>query len=598
MKYTKYTVLAMSALTLGTVGAKVTHAAHTNQHAVSAANSQEANAKKATDAVHALFANKEYTKLASGVTSAKVDAAEALVHKYVLTYKDSQLLLSLCNSARHKLSNSSDDASAIKAAEKVVDALFTDRTHAKLATGVTAEKIEAAVKTIEKNVPHSNSNYQRLMSLCDRTKSFSRASNNDSNTKNDIQKATDAVNALFADGSHTKLAKGVTTEKIEAAQKLVDKIPTSNPNYVELRNLCTKAKNLLNTAIKNDVKVATKAVTALFADSSHTKLAKDVTAEKIEAAQKLVDKIPTNNENYQRLNDLCQKAKKLLAENNDPAVKEAEKAVFALFSDEAHTKLAKGVTAEKIEAAQKLVEKNVSQSNNNYQMLMTLCRKAKILLDNANTEDKIREAEEAVYALFADSSLSSVADSTNSAKVEAAKDLVAKNVSVANPNFSRLWNLCLKAERLLEASGTIRPASSEGEQEAIDAIKALFSDDTYTKLSDKANSAMLKKANALFVKYVKPGNSNFTVLYKLYQKAERLLESSNDIRPAASKEEQAVIDAVNALFTDGTHTKLAAGVDRDKINEAKSMIAKYLTFDNRNTMILYNLCAKALELLN
>lgn len=531
MKYTKYTVLAMSALTLGTVGAKVTHAAHTNQHAVSAANSQEANAKKATDAVHALFANKEYTKLASGVTSAKVDAAEALVHKYVLTYKDSQLLLSLCNSARHKLSDSSDDASAIKAAEKVVDALFTDRTHAKLATGVTAEKIEAAVKTIEKNVPHSNSNYQRLMSLCDRAKSFSRASNNDSNTKNDIQKATDAVNALFADGSHTKLAKGVTTEKIEAAQKLVDKIPT-------------------------------------------------------------------NNENYQRLNDLCQKAKKLLAENNDPAVKEAEKAVFALFSDEAHTKLAKGVTAEKIEAAQKLVEKNVSQSNNNYQMLMTLCRKAKILIDNANTEDKIREAEEAVYALFADSSLSSVADSTNSAKVEAAKDLVAKNVSVANPNFSRLWNLCLKAERLLEASGTIRPASSEGEQEAIDAIKALFSDDTYTKLSDKANSAMLKKANALFVKYVKPGNSNFTVLYKLYQKAERLLESSNDIRPAASKEEQAVIDAVNALFTDGTHTKFAAGVDRDKINEAKSMIAKYLTFDNRNTMILYNLCAKALELLN
>ncbi|WP_230937771.1 toxin Cry1Ac domain D-VI-related protein [Pediococcus acidilactici] len=244
------------------------------------------------------------------------------------------------------------------------------------------------------------------------------------------------------------------------------------------------------------------------------------------------------------------------------------------------------------------MKKNVSQSNNNYQMLMTLCRKAKILLDNANTEDKIREAEEAVYALFADSSLSSVADSTNSAKVEAAKDLVAKNVSVANPNFSRLWNLCLKAERLLEASGTIRPASSEGEQEAIDAIKALFSDDTYTKLSDKANSAMLKEANALFVKYVKPGNSNFTVLYKLYQKAERLLESSNDIRPAASKEEQAVIDAVNALFTDGTHTKLAAGVDRDKINEAKSMIAKYLTFDNRNTMILYNLCAKALELLN
>ncbi|MCC3671640.1 hypothetical protein, partial [Terrisporobacter mayombei] len=71
----------------------------------------------------------------------------------------------------------------------------------------------------------------------------------------------------------------------------------------------------------------------------------------------------------------------------------------------------------------------------------------------------------------------------------------------------------MKAERLLEASGTIRPASSEGEQEAIDAIKALFSDDTYTKLSDKANSAMLKKANALFVKYVKPGNSNFTVLY-------------------------------------------------------------------------------------
>ncbi|MFG1199860.1 hypothetical protein ODR38_05845 [Pediococcus acidilactici] len=54
MKYTKYTVLAMSALTLGTVGAKVTHAAHTNQHVVSAANSQEANAKKAFFSIRAI----------------------------------------------------------------------------------------------------------------------------------------------------------------------------------------------------------------------------------------------------------------------------------------------------------------------------------------------------------------------------------------------------------------------------------------------------------------------------------------------------------------------------------------------------------------
>ena len=70
----------------------------------------------------------------------------------------------------------------------------------------------------------------------------------------------------------------------------------------------------------------------------------------------------------------------------------------------------------------------MSQSNNNYQMLMTLCRKAKICSITLITKDKIREAEEAVYALFADSSLSSVADSTNSAKVEAAKDLVAKSL--------------------------------------------------------------------------------------------------------------------------------------------------------------------------
>lgn len=108
---------------------------------------------------------------------------------------------------------------------------------------------------------------------------------------------------------------------------------------------------------------------------------------------------------------------------------------------------------------------------------------------------------------------------------------------------------------------------------------------------------MLKKAHDLFVKYVKVDNSNYLVLYNLYKKAENLLSRSDDLRPAGSQEEQAVIDAVNALFTDNIHTKIAAGVDRDKINEVKDMITKYLTFDNPNTMILYKLCIKALELL-
>ncbi|MEE6726436.1 toxin Cry1Ac domain D-VI-related protein [Pediococcus acidilactici] len=534
MKYTKYTLLAMSALALGTVGTKAPHLASANQSVVATDKAHTADITAAANAVSDLFANGTHTKLAKGVTVKKIAAAEKLVAK----------------------------------------------------------------------IPTSNPNYARLHKLCNQAKELLGITDN-----KDVKAATKAVDALFADKEHTKLATGVTEEKVASAQELVAKISTT-PNYNNLRSLCITANNLLKNSIKDDVATTAKTVGALFANGTHTKLAAGVTAEKIAAAEKLVAKIPTSNPNYARLHNLCAKAKELLDDsnnnnngndgndsNNNNDIKAATQAVNALFTDGTHTKLAVGVTAEKIAAAQKLVEKNVPQSNSNYQKLMQLCRKAKTLLDKESTESKIKDATDAVYALFADPYQNTLADSTNSAKIKAAKELVKTNVPITDYRFNTLWKLCLKAERLINKSDIIRPASSEGEQKAIDAIKALFSDGTYTKLSDQANTAMLKKAHDLFVKYVKVDNSNYLVLYNLYKKAENLLSRSDDLRPAGSQEEQAVIDAVNALFTDNTHTKLAAGVDRDKINEVKDMITKYLTFDNPNTMILYKLCVKALELL-
>lgn len=283
----------------------------------------------------------------------------------------------------------------------------------------------------------------------------------------DVKAAIKAVDALFADKEHTKLATGVTEEKVAAVQELVAKISTT-PNYNNLRSLCITANNLLKNSIKDDVATTVKTVGALFVNGTHTKLAAGVTAEKIAAAEKLVAKIPTSNPNYARLHNLCAKAKELLDDsnnnnngnddndsNNNNDIKAATQAVNALFTDGTHTKLAVGVTAEKIAAAQKLVEKNVPQSNSNYQKLMQLCRKAKTLLDKESTESKIKDATDAVYALFADLYQNTLADSTNSAKIKAAEELVKTNVPITDYRFNTLWKLCLK-RRTIYLLSTLR----------------------------------------------------------------------------------------------------------------------------------------------
>ena len=622
--------------------------------------------EKATDAVNALFTDKYHTKLANGVTAEKIDAAEALVVKYA-TGDNYIKLKSLCNRARTLLENNSNDnpsddnTAEVKAATKAVNALFADDAHTKLASGVTAEKIAAAEKLVAK-IPTTNPNYAKLHNLCEKAKDLLK----NETINNDIKAASKAVDALFANGSHTKLASGVTAEKIAAAEKLVAKIPTSNPDYAKLHNLCEKAKELLNNnSVNDDVMAATKAVNALFDDLHYTRLATGITADQINAAKALVAKIPTSNANYKRLNDLCEKAEKMFAEDT-AAVKAATKAVNALFADQDHTKLATDVTLEKIDAAKKLTDKisttnpnraklsnlcdkakelfnstntnnvkaarkaadalftnnfyiklapgvtmtqinevkalvaKVPTDNGSYQMLQTLCEKAeklfkmddhsdlkvainavdalfadssynklaagvnsekidaalqliqkltddlsqnhsyyttlsalchraRNLLDNAGIEDQIQAATDVVDALFSDSSHTALAASTNSAKIKAAEELVKKNVPSDDYRYSTLMFLCSQAKYFIKNSSVIRPASTEGEQKAIDAVKALFSDDTYTKLSDKANSAMVDKAVELIKQNVKPDNSNYLLLLKLADKANELLNQSKHV---------------------------------------------------------------------
>lgn len=544
--------------------------------------------KAATKAVNALFFSSSHTLLATGVTEAKIEAAEKLVAKIPTSNPNYAKLRSLCDKARDLLKTATINKD-IAAAKKAVNALFTTASHTNLASGVTEAKIKAA-KALVAKIPTDNENYKKFNDLCEKAEKMF------TDDQAAVKAATRAVDALYADKDHTKLAEGVTMKQIDAAEKLADKILTTDANRGKLRNLCDKAEKLLKSTINSNVTAAKKAVNALFTNTFYRVLAPGVTAEKIDAARALVAKIPTDNGNYKNLNDLCDKAAKLLTENTDPDVKAAEKAVNALFTDNKYNKLAPGVTNEKIAAAKKLVEK-IPQSNSNYKTLITRCEYAQDLLDEANTENKIQEATDVVYGLFADASHNTLADSTNSAKIDAARELVKKNVPIYDYRFSTLWKLCSKAERLAEQSKTIRPASSEGEQKAIDAVKALFSDDTYTKLSDKANSALLQKAYDLVDKNVKPTNSNFVLLYQLCKKAEALLDRCDDIRPASSPEEQELIDEVNALFTDDSHTKLADGVDRDQIMAVESKLYKTLGLDNRNTYILYDLCVKALGLL-
>ncbi|WP_241433316.1 toxin Cry1Ac domain D-VI-related protein, partial [Listeria grandensis] len=109
---------------------------------------------------------------------------------------------------------------------------------------------------------------------------------------NNLKAANEAVNKLFGDSGHTKLAEGITATDINQAKALANKVSNAGKKK-ELLDEIEKAQKLLDAKVveANNLKAANEAVNKLFGDSGHTKLAEGITATDINQAKALANKV-------------------------------------------------------------------------------------------------------------------------------------------------------------------------------------------------------------------------------------------------------------------------------------------------------------------
>ncbi|MEY8445953.1 toxin Cry1Ac domain D-VI-related protein [Enterococcus ratti] len=419
-------------------------------------------------------------------------------------------------------------------------------------------------------------------------------------TNPDTQKAIKAVNALFTDTTYTKIAATATSESIQDARILARKVPTNDHNYSLLNNLLTKAATLLSQTTdlrptsNPDTQKAIQAVNALFTDTTYTKLAATATSKSIQTAFNLTQKVPTSDHNYFLLTTLIKKAKELLNQPSDSDIQAAIDAVHALFTDVTYTKLADNVKNKTVDEVYKLVKK-IPVTNPNFSVLNALIKKAKELLNQASDLDQ-QAVIEAVQALYTDTTYTKLATTANSESIQEARDLIIK-VLEDDGIFLSFWNSMVdKAKRLLNETTDLRPTSNPNTQKAIQAVNALFTDTTYTKIAETTTSETIREASDLAYKV--PGDDhNFNLLISLLLKAEKLLNQTTNIRPTSNPDTQKAIQAVNALFTDTTYTKIAANVNIDTIDKTSNLLLKIPSCDH-NFEVLFSLLLKAATLLN
>ncbi|MBC2175061.1 hypothetical protein HCB27_00420 [Listeria booriae] len=241
--------------------------------------------------------------------------------------------------------------SPLELATGAVDNLFTDQTHTALADGVNQDIIDASQalvdalpagpikEELQRDIDHA----QKLL---------------DDKIKEEQQnQAQEALDQLFTDPTHTALAPETTQEVIDAAKELISALPNGSDKD-EMQREVDKAQALLDAKVAAEkVQAAEESLDALFEDQTHTNLADGVTQADIDAAQALIDEIPSSEAAQKaELQVELDKAQALLdAKQNAEELKAAQDAVDELFADDAHSQLADGVTKEVIDSAKEVV---------------------------------------------------------------------------------------------------------------------------------------------------------------------------------------------------------------------------------------------------
>ena len=130
-------------------------------------------------------------------------------------------------------------------------------------------------------------------------------------------------------------------------------------------------------------------------------------------------------------------------------------------------------------------------------------------------------------------------------------------------------------------------------QKAIDAVNALYTDSSHTTLSTQTTQETIKEARELVLKAAgKCDAHTLSNLCTLCNKAEKLLlQTTQTEDPAVVK----AVAAVDALFTDSTHTTLATNTTQETIKEARELVLKAAGKCNITTLSI--LCSQADDLL-
>ena len=270
--------------------------------------------------------------------------------------------------------------------------------------------------------------------------------------------------------------------------------------------------------VSSSAQDAINAVNALYTDSTHTALSPKTTKDTIQAARKLILKAAGKCD-IRTLSNLCLQVEALLTTSNiseDPAVQNAVAAVDALYTDNTHTALSPKATKDTINAAKKLILKAAGKCD--IRTLSNLCLQVEALLTTSNiSEDPaVQNAVAAVDALYTDNTHTALSPKATKDTINAAKKLILK--AAGKCDIRTLSNLCLQAEALLTTSNI---SEDSDVQNALAAVNALFTDDSYTTLSPTTTIETIQATKNLISKAI--GKCDVVSLNTLCLQAETLL---------------------------------------------------------------------------
>ncbi|WP_375179520.1 toxin Cry1Ac domain D-VI-related protein, partial [Enterococcus rotai] len=444
--------------------------------------------------------------------------------------------------AQDLLDKKNQEAAAEKAAKEAVNNLFTDGTHASLNTKTTQATIDGAKKTVDalpagEVKTQLTAEIKKAQDLLDKKNQEAAAE----------KAAKEAVNNLFADGTHALLNTKTTQATINEAKKAVDALPSGEVK-TQLTAEIKKAQDLLDKKNQESAaeQAAKTAVNNLFTDDAHTALNGNTTQATINGAKKAVDVLPSGEVKTQLTAEI-QKAQDLFNQKDDDYwIREATESLNYLLEDGVAQAIAPStfsLIGEMIEKIQKNPIKKAELS--------------KLLAEGKRQYDNNKKVEKGIADLFF--TQTTLNPYVTQSMIDSLKEQLE---GVVNESWRRnIGADLIYAQYLLNEQN-----KNQQEQIAKVVVNNLFSDRTHASLNTKTTQATIdgakKAVDAL------PASETKTQLIAEIKKAQELLDKKNEEAAA----EKAAKEAVNNLFTDGTHTSLNTKTTQATIDGAKKAV--------------------------